>query len=208
MRHQVGPRQEVVQLERAVAEAGRGQIVRADVQRHRGELRRRLQRQGPGREGQIARSGSGKAAAEPVLPAQPGHGVLTVGRLVHARREGAARAKRAAAALEQHVIAAFGERPAHHRHLPAPAVRGTHQHRRPRLRGDRRVVVGQQDRAVAHRHPDIAVDGDLVALGSELQRSAHHAGQDVGRAARWTGTAAHVLSIGAAASAAAGMMIS
>ena len=172
---QVAPAEEVVQVEGAVAVRGPAEVVRADDHDRGDQLGRRVQGQGPLHEAEVAGPERGQPSVEPALAAQPGHGVLAVAGLAAHRLEPSAGAEGAAAALQQHVEAAFGDELGLQQAERGPASVGTaHQDRGGRLAGDRQVVVGQQHRAVGHRHLDVPLDRDEVPLRRERPGPGQH----------------------------------
>ena len=122
---ELGPGGQVGELEGAVDHAGLREVVRADVQHHRLQLGRRVERQGPLRVAEVAGAERGEPAVEPLLLAQPDDGVLPVVLLVHDGAELTAGAEGAAHALQHHRVAALG---VGHRHdearTPAPRPYG------------------------------------------------------------------------------------
>ena len=162
---QVAPADVVVQVEDAVAVRGPAEVVRAYVHDGRDQLRRRVHGQRPLHEPEVAGAVGGQPSLEPALLAQPGDGVLPVRDLVAHRLELPAGPEGTAAALQQHVVAAFGEDlRVLQGERAAAAVRAANQHGGRRRHADRQVVVGQQYRAVGHRHLEIAFDRNPVPL--------------------------------------------
>ena len=172
---QVAPADVVVQVEDAVAERGPAEVVRAHVHDGRDQLRRRVHGQRPLHEPEVAGAVGDQPSVEPALLAQPGDGVLPVGDLVAHRLELPAGPEGAAAALHQHVVAAFGQDlRVLQGERAAAAVRAADQHGGRRRHADRQVVVGQQHRAVGHRHLDVALDRDPVPLRRQRPRPGQH----------------------------------
>ena len=156
---QVAPADVVVQVEDAVAVRAPAEVVRAHVHDGRDQLRRRVHGQRPLHEPEVAGAVGGQPSLEPALLAQPGDGVLPVRDLVAHRLELPAGPEGAAAALQQHVVAAFGQDlRVLQGERAAAAVRAADQHGGRRRHADRQVVVGQQHRAVGHRHVEVALD--------------------------------------------------
>ena len=172
---QVGPSDVVVQVEDAVAVRAPAEVVRAHVHDGRDQLRRRVHGQRPLHEPEVARAVGGQPSVEPALLAQPGDGVLPVRDLVAHRLELPAGPEGAAATLQQHVVAAFGQDlRAQQAERAAAAVRTADQHGGRRRHADRQVVISQQERAVGHRHVEIALDRHLIPLRRQRPRPGQH----------------------------------
>ena len=122
-------------------------------------------RDGPLREPEVAGAGHSDRSLVPRLlrdPLERGEAVLA---LVE-RGELAARAERAARALDQHLQAALRvQEPVEQPVAAATAVRRPHEHGRHRRRVPGRVEVGQQLGAVGHRHAQVALHPHPGALG-------------------------------------------
>ena len=97
----VGPAEEVVEAEGAARVDGRPEVVRADHDDGRHELRGRVHQQRPLREPHVGRAVGGEASVEPRLLPHPSNGVGAIVDLVHHRIEGAPRSEGAAAPGEE-----------------------------------------------------------------------------------------------------------
>lgn len=164
VRQEIGPAEHVEQVERALLVGGVGEVVHADHHDHRLQLRRRIHRQRPLRETEVAAACRGEASVEPVLGAKPGDGVLSVVRFADAWHEGAAGAEGAPSALQQDVVATFGVKLGRQQGVRESAtVRAPDQDGGNGLGGHRDVVIGEQGHAVPHRHLDLPYDPHPVA---------------------------------------------
>jgi hypothetical protein len=131
------------------------EVIRADLDDHRLEFRRRVIRQRPLSEAEVARAYRGERTVEPGLLTQPGDRRLSVGRFASERLPAAARSARSPGALQQDVITMLGEQAPVHEVVGEPApVWGANEQRRARLASLRDVPVGNLVRPVRHRDPD------------------------------------------------------
>ena len=164
----VAPPEEILQIKRTVVVGRPAEIMGTDLDHGGDQFRWRVQGQGPSCEPEVAQPVGCQPPVEPVLAAQPGHGVLAVGGLAAHRVEVPARAERAAAALQQYVEAALGDqlRAGQAVREPAPVGRAD-QHRSRVPVDDREVVVGPQHRTVGHRHGHVPDHGHPVAPGRQ-----------------------------------------
>ncbi len=108
----------------------------------------------------------GKLAREPGLLLDPRDGGQPVVVLVAAVAKLASRPGGAAAALDQHLVAALGVGQRHHAPDKAtPAIRGADQQHRGLWSGAWGVMVREQDCAIGHGDRDVACDHDIPRLG-------------------------------------------
>ena len=143
----------VAGVDRGVAEVGS-----RHPRRHGLERGGRVAAHGPLHQAQVTRAEGVNRPSEPRLLGQPGQRGLPVSLLVAERLPIATGAERAAAALDDDLVAALGEQTADHAHLPAPVWRSEkHDRRRRRVGGGGgRPAVGQQDDAVGHLGGQVA----------------------------------------------------
>jgi hypothetical protein len=112
----------------------------------------------------VAAAGQDDGAAEPGLFHHPFQGRQTVFALLAHRVEDSAGAEGATGALDQDLIAAFGQgQCGAHADRPSPAVRAAHQcDRQPVGSGPRCPAVGEQFDSVGHRDPQVPFDHDVA----------------------------------------------
>ncbi len=180
--HALGPTQAGFQAEGAVG-MGDAVVFGAGNDGHHGfEAFRLAGGDGPLGVTEIAGAPGGKAAVEPGLLRDPIYGGLTVGGLVDVGVEFALGVKTAARALDDDVVATFGEALGGHfaegiaaekSRFPATAVGGADEDGRVVARGLGEVMVGVEAGAIGHGHGDGALDGDVMVGWGQLEQASN-----------------------------------
>ena len=161
----VHPAEHRVERERAVGVDEAAELRGGDLRRERLQPGGRARGDRPLHEAEIAGAGHGDAAPEPGLLLEPRQGVLAVLRLVAEGIEVALRAERPARALHHDLVAPLGEGARDRPHVPPAPVRAADQDD-VRGRGVARMqAVGEEHDAVAHRDPEVGLDGDVLGFG-------------------------------------------